>query len=59
MNIFIRLSSFVSYDHIINLIVIYTCSVTVFYIYRKRSTDTMMYMGFHADLLLLYLYALL
>jgi hypothetical protein len=35
------------YAPIIDLIVMYICSITVFY------------MGFHADILLLYLYALL
>jgi hypothetical protein len=31
---------------------------TMFYIYCKCCIDTVMYMGFHAELLLLYLYAL-
>jgi hypothetical protein len=47
----IRISSLVSYDPIADLISIYICAITVFYIYCKCCIPTEVYMGFHADLL--------
>jgi hypothetical protein len=51
------ISLLVSYDPITDLTVIYILSIIMSYIYCKCCIDTVMYVGFHADLLLLNLYA--
>jgi hypothetical protein len=55
---FYKIEEYFRYNPTTNLTVIYMHSITMFYIYCKCCIATVMYMGFCADLLLLYLYAL-